>query len=237
MKWKIALAFLIMFVGVSGVRCAPDVATAAISKVYSSYRIALSYLRSGETELGGISLATFIDEWSVLDERLTANPPAPFDKDPQFTVTLADVLKHAQDSRERLVQGDVTGAVTELEPIRSILAQMRHRNGVRTLSDCIDDIGAKMDRLQAMRDANFNSADQQQVEIAQEIVGSLSSVLRACQQQSPEKNQDQYNRLIDQAFSSVESAKEALATHDSDRFIRIVRELRSIDRILFQQFG
>lgn len=237
MKWKIALAFLIMSAGVSGVRCAPDVATAAISKVYSSYRIALSYLRSGETELGGISLATFVDDWSALDKRLAANPPAPFDKDPQFTVTLADVLKHAQDSQERLVHGDSTGAVAKLEPIRSILAQMRHRNGVRTLSDCIDDISAKMDRLQAMRDARFNGGDQQQAKVAQETLGSLSSVLRLCQQQSPEKNQDQYKRLIEQASSSVDSAKDALATHDSDRFIRIVRELRSIDRILFQQFG
>jgi hypothetical protein len=237
MKWKIALAFLSMFAGVCGVRSAPDVATAAISKVYSSYRIALSYLRSGETELGGISLATFIDEWSALDKRLTANPPAPFDKDPQFTATLADVLKHAQDSQERLVQGDVTGAVTKLEPIRAILAQLRHRNGMRTLSDCIDDISGKMDRLQEMRDAKFNGADQQQVKVARGVLDGLLSVLRACQQQSPKKNQEQYKRLIDQAVSSVESAKDALAAHDPDRFIRIVRELRSVDRILFQQFG
>jgi hypothetical protein len=236
MKWKIALAFLMLFAGVSGVRCAPDVATAAISKAHSSYRIALSYLRSGETELGGISLATFIDEWSALDKRLAANPPAPFDKDPQFAASLADVLKHAQDSQERLVKGDVSGAIAKLEPIRAIAAQLRRRNGVRTLSDCIDDVSTKTGELQAMREAKLNISDQQQVKATQETLGSLSSVLRVCQQQSPEENQDQYKRLTSQAFSSVESAKDALATHDSDRFIRIVRELRSVDRILFQQF-
>lgn len=237
MKWKVALAILVFAVCGSRANCAPDAATSAISKVYSSYRLALSYLRSGETELGGISLATFIDEWSALDKRFAANPPAPFDKDSQFAATLADVSKHAKDSQERLSQGDASGAVAKLEPIRSILRQMRRRNGIRTLSDCIDNISAQMDRLQALRDAKFDGEDRRQMNAAKETLDSFSPVLRACKQQSPEANQDQYRRLIKQASSSVESAKNALVTHDTARFIRIVRELRSIDHILFQQFG
>jgi len=198
--------------------------------------MSLSYLRAGETDLGGILLQQFVAKWGKVTETLSENPPAPFAKDPEFGASLAEILNAAKDAQASLDRGDVKTAVATLTPVRGILADVRRRNGLRTLSDCIDDISGKMDVLWKLRQSKFDSHDPSQARQASDAVSALGPILDRCGQQPPTQNREQFERLIHQASSSVNDARQALAAQDTDRFIRIVRELRSIDHILFQQF-
>ncbi len=239
MGWKAILGlwtFLAVATGGLAASAAPDATLDAISEAYVPYRIAVSYLRAGETELGEISLQQFVDRWERLAATLTAEPPAPFDADPKFAASFEEILKAAKNAQVQLAGGNAGKALAELEPVRALLAEVRRRNGIRTLSDCIDDISNQMDLLQNLRDRSFDINDPGKASKASAAIAALAPILDRCARQPPPKNREQFDRLIQQASSSVETARDALTVRDADRFIRVVRELRSIDHILFQQF-
>lgn len=237
-RWKVALGLFALLVGtfISVAACsAGQAALDTIAEAYAPYRVAVSYLRAGETDLADVSLQEFIDKWERAMTTL-ASPPAPFDADPKFAASLKDVLKAAKDAQDVLAHGDAAKALADLQPIRGILADVRQRNGIVTLSDCIDDVSNQMSLLQRLREVKFDLNDPAQSKKAHDVTAALGPILGRCAQQPPVKNKEQFDRLIRQASSSIESAQEALTAHDADRFIRIVRELLSIDHILFQQF-
>jgi hypothetical protein len=239
MKWKaiVGLFMFLIFVPVGlEANGAPNAALDVISDAYAHYKISQSYLRAGETELGEISLEQFVAKWEQVTKSFSAAPPAPFDKDPKLPASFAEILKAAKDGQASLVHGDISKAIADLEPVRAILAEVRRRNGIRTLSDCIDDVSNEIKLLQNVRERSFDVSDSTQIQQAFNVMAELGPMLERCQSQPPERNRDQFDRLVQQASHSVENAREALAARDAKRFVRILRELRSIDHILFQKF-
>lgn len=240
MRGKIAILLLALSVStplsVRATNGSDAAALNVISEAYAPYRMSLSYLRAGETDLSGVLLQQFIDKWQQMAKAWTADPPVPFASDKQLKNSLGEILRTAQDAQVQLNAGDTSKATATLVRIRGMVGDIRHRNGIRTLSDCIDDISSKMDALWALRQSKFDSHNSSQAKQASAIVASLGPIVERCGQHRPSQNGEQFARLIHQASSSLSGAKDALAAQDTDRFIRIVRELHSIDNILFQQF-
>lgn len=239
MRWKITCWFLAFFTIASlytGISNAADDAVQTMSEAYASYRMSSSYIRAGNTDLGDMLLQQFIDKWTRLADAWSQNPPDQFAKDPKLKTSLEEILRTAKDADAALQGGDATKATEILGHIRSAIADLRRRNGVRTLSDCIDEISAQMDALWKLREGQFDSHDSSQAKGALDIVETLKRIIDRCGRQTPANNKEQFERLLHQASSSLEDARQSIDEQDTDRFIRIVRELHAIDNILFQQF-
>jgi len=210
-----------------------------VAKTYAPYRSATSYLRTGNTGLASLDLAEAHDAWKSVQSIATQSPPAAYTNDPKF---LSDIGK----IRARLALGlalaesdDGKSALKELKPIRSIIYELRKRNGVRLYADCITELNMSMAGMSKYRHNLPALTDPKERSTVANAATEYGAIAVDCIGLAPPGHHQnlEFQRLAKNTKASATALSEAAKMGDPVRYLNILREIRSLDRIIYFRFG
>lgn len=211
----------------------------AASAADSHIRGALSYLRSGNRDLGAIEIEESRQKWRSVIERFGAAPPDAFAEDPTWLDTLLSVEARLEKASAAVETGDLPGARKVLAPIRRAMGELRRRNDVTVHSDRMDEVSAVMGELWHYRHNPPDFASTEAMGRLAAKTAVLEYLLRRYSAAAPPELRDQpaFGRLVGDADAAMERLKRAIETKNRELLINTLRELRSLERLLFLRYG
>lgn len=126
---------LIFVLAVMAQAFAADPFTEAAEKAYAPYRAALFKTNSSSQPEAQEAIDKAQSAWKGILARFASQPPAPYDRDPGFSGSLAEVDQVYAKAAAEIGQGELKAAHETLEKARDVLAELRHRNQVVVYSD------------------------------------------------------------------------------------------------------
>jgi hypothetical protein len=231
------LAFLL----VAGPAKADELAdfNAAVEVAESHNRVAIEYLRTGNTDLASLEIDRLRAAWAKLNERFAGKRPAVFGGNTYYVVAMTDISTRLITADMMINSGHPDVTRQALLAIRNDLYKLRKSAGIKVLADCVYDANADMDALMGYNDRDL---DWSKPEISHDVASAASAygnVLDRCDGMAGKtvRQDPEFRRLIDGAKSSLTLIPKAIATRDSDLLHRVLIELRSFDNLLSFRFG
>jgi hypothetical protein len=210
---------------------------AAVEAFSSHHRVALGYLRTGNTDLAAVEIERMDQAWRAVVERFGGDPPAAITDHVLYTTTLTDVAVRIVGARIVLDFGRPDVVAQTLAEMRGMLARLRRESGITVLADCVLDANAALDALMAAKEARTGGATADADILAD--AARYGDALRRCDAiASPAQRDDpEFRRLVDGALTSLAHVPDAVARHDPALLDRVLDELRAFDRLLAFRFG
>jgi hypothetical protein len=212
---------------------------AAVELTSGHNRVAIGYLRTGNTDLASIELDRMRDAWKKLTDRFAGKRPDAFDGNPLYGTMLTDISTRLVTADMMLKSGRADAASQSLNGIRDDLYELRKSSGIVVLADCVRDANRVADALMQF---NKNDLDWSKSATRFGIANKASIygyVLDRCDgiASATVHNSPEFRRLVDGARAGLELIPKAIATRDSNLLHRILIELRSFDNLLAFRFG
>ena len=237
----LARAAVLVLALIAGAAFAGDLAdfNAAVENAAAHNRVAIGYLRTGNSDLAELEIDRLRAAWSALVERFSGKRPDAFADNELFGPTLTGVSARLVAASLMLNSGRLEAARESLVAIRADLSQLRRASGIVLLADCVRDANAAMDALKAYHD---RALDWTKPEIRFGIAAKASIYgheLERCDAIAAEavRKSPEFRRLIDGAKAGLALIPKAIATRDGELLHRILIELRSFDNLLAFRFG
>jgi hypothetical protein len=230
-----------LWTGLAGTALAGDLAdfNAAVEAVSSHNRVAIGYLRTGNTDLAGVELDRLRDAWRKLTARFAGHRPDAFDGNPLYPTLFTGVDARLVGADMMLNSGRAPAAQQSLEAIRADLHKLRQTSGIVVLADCIGDASKAANAFMAY---DKHGLDLSKADTAYAVAGKAavySHELARCDAMASDtvRKDPEFRRLIDGAQASLTFVPKAIKEHDSNLFHRVVGELRAIDNLLLFRYG
>ena len=225
----------------AGSAAAGDLAdfNAAVEATSAHNRVAIGYLRTGNTDLASLELDRLRAAWSQLNARFAGKRPDAFDGNALYGATLVNISARLVAADIMLNAGRADAARNSLNAIRGDLAELRQSAGIVVLADCVRDANGVLDALMVYNDRALDwSQSETRFGIANKasIYGYLLDRCDAIAGTTV-RNSPEFRRLVDGAKAGLELIPKAIATRDGDLLHRILIELRSFDNLLAFRFG
>jgi hypothetical protein len=227
---KRALAACLMLVLAGLAARADDLAdfNRAVEAAMSHHRAAAGYLRTENIDLAALEIEGLREAWAKVS---TLPRPAAFRDEERYTATMLDVAARLIGATLVLNLGRTDVARESLDAIRKSLSDLRRRNGVTVLADCVLDANVSMDALFA----HDKNPDWDSVAAG---IESYHATLQRCDGMAGRiRDQAEFRRLIDGARASLAQVPKAVETRDRDLLHRLLIELRSFDHLLAFRYG
>ena len=211
----------------------------ALQDAYGHYREAVFYLKRSNAMSAAFELETFQEKWKALRKSFGATPPSPYEKDTKWPGTL-DAVSAALDKGLALAtDGEAKAARDALLPIRSLLADMRRRNGVALFGDYVERANVAFASLFHYRRNPPNFADAAVVTDLKTKLAASIAAYKTCREKAPAviAGQDQFRRLIDDTLFYLDRMHLAIAEKNQLNVVNILRRVVSSDEILWLRFG
>ncbi|HET7850879.1 MAG TPA: hypothetical protein VFL51_17665 [Pseudolabrys sp.] len=212
---------------------------AAVERASSHNRVALGYLRTGNTDLAALEIERARTAWREFIGSFAAKRPPIFKDVTRYTTVLTDVSTRLVAADMMLTMGRPALAAQSLMAIRIEIANLRQSVGVDVLPDCILRANAEMETLTKFDKDTLDLADEKTRKALAEQAQRYGAQLRHCDGIAGDdvRTQSTFRRLVDGAKTSLALIPEAIAQKDSGRIHRILDELRAIDNLLSFRFG
>ena len=212
---------------------------AAVEQAESHNRVAIGYLRTGNSDLASLELDRLREAWGALQQRFIGKRPDAFDGVARYGSLWTEVSARLVAADLMLKSGRPDAARQSLDAIRGDFHELRKAAGIVVLADCVRDANAAMDALMVYNDraldwtkseTRFGIANKASIYgyALDRCDGMAGDALR----QAPE-----FRRLVDGAKAGLALIPKAIATRDSDLLHRVLIELRSFDNLLAFRFG
>jgi hypothetical protein len=212
---------------------------AAVEAASSHNRVAIGYLRTGNTDLASLEVDRLRAAWHKLTARFAGHRPDAFDGNPLYPKLFTTVDARLVGADMMLTSGRAKLARQSLIAIRDDLHALRQKSGIVVLADCIADA--------AKAGAAFMAYDKPGLDLGKPAtsyaVAGKAAVygheLARCDRIASEavRKDPEFRRLIDGAQHSLTFVPQAIRERDSNLYHRVVGELRAIDRLLSFRFG
>jgi hypothetical protein len=228
-------------IGWAGAACAGELAdfNAAVETVSAHNRVAVGYLRTGNTDLAAVELERLRAAWSKLNQRFAGKRPDAFEGNPLYVVTFTDIATRLVAADMMLNSGRPDAAREALGAVREDFYNLRKSAGIVVLADCVRDANAAMDALMVYDGPALDwSKSATRFGVASKA-SIYEYVLKRCDGMVDEslRQLPEFRRLIDGAKAGLALIPKAIASRDSDLLHRILIELRSFDNLLAFRFG
>jgi hypothetical protein len=230
-----------LWAGLAGAAPAGDLAdfNAAVEAVSSHNRVAIGYLRTGNTDLASLEIDRLRDAWHKLTARFAGHPPDAFAGNPLYPKLFTAVDARLVGADMMLNSGRAPAARQSLEGIRADLHKLRQQSSIVVLADCIGDAS---DAAAALLVYNKRDLDWSKPETRYAIAGKAAIYgheLARCDAMASDtiRKDPEFRRLIDGAQASLARIPEAIATRDAGLLHRVIIELRAIDNLLSFRYG
>lgn len=233
------LALLLVLAAPAGVFGAASLAdfNAAVETAAAHNRVALGYLRTGNTDLATLELERLRGAWAKVVGTFGKDRPDAFAAE-LYTTTLTDISTKLVTADMMLTSGRAEAAETALAGVRDALSNLRHKSGITVLADCVLDANGAMAALGALDRQPLAWSPTLTADMEAKAKAYRATVQRCDGMAAPDiKASPEFRRLVDGIAASLDLIAKAVTTRDGDLFHRIVIELRSYDNLLTFRFG
>jgi hypothetical protein len=211
----------------------------AMEAVASHNRVAIGYLRTGNTDLASLEIDRMRQAWGALQQRFAGRRPDPFEGNRLYGKTLTGVSARLIGAELLLNAGRPDAAMDSLNGLRGDFYELRKASGIAVLADCVRDANQAMDALMVYDD---RALDFTKAEIRYGVAAKASIygyVLERCDGMAgePIHSEPEFRRLVDGAKASLSLIPKAVETSDPGLLHRVLIELRSFDNLLAFRFG
>lgn len=231
------LAALILFLAAGPAR-ADDLAdfNAAVEAAAAHNRVAIGYLRTGNTDLAGLELDRLREAWARVGER---KRPDVFKDTKTYVVAMTDIAMRLITADMMLNSGRPGPARDALIAVRDNLYKLRKSAGIVVLADCVRDANEAMDALMIYNDRTLDLAKPETATDVADKAKHYGETLARCDSiaDSKVRQEGEFRRLIDGAKASLALIPKAIETRDAGLLHRVLIELRSFDNLLAFRFG
>ena len=221
----------------AGAALADDVSdfNAAVEAAEAHNRVAVGYLRTGNTDLASVEIDRLRAAWSKVG---TVKRPAVFDTK-LYVAMLTDVSMRLVTADMLLNSGHPDNARQALEAIRTDLYDLRKSAGIAVLADCIRDSSAALDALMVYNDRELDWSKPETAAQVGEKSTRYEKIIDRCNATATEtvRKEPEFRRLIDGAKEGLALIPQAVKTHDTALLHRVLIQLRSFDNLLEFRFG
>lgn len=215
---------------------AADPFTDAMQAAYAPYRAALFRTNSGDVQASRQAVEQASLAWAQVARQFTT-APAPYDRDPAFARSLAEVAAVYDKAAAEVQTGQLTVAHDSLEAVRDILAKLRERNQVVVYSDHMNAYHEVMEHMLGLDPATLERPEGRMAAMAQ--TGALEHLAHQLQEKAPYQLRDQteFKELLGGVQQSVAQLKNALLRQDANAARAALGKLKAPYSKLFLKFG
>lgn len=238
---RAAILGLVLLSGAASLVAADDLTdfNAAVEATEAHNRVAIGYLRTGNSDLASLELDRLRAAWSELTKRFAGKRPAAFNDSKLYVTTLTDISTRLVTADLMLNSGRLDAARQSLDGVRGDLYALRKSAGIKVLADCIFDSNKAA--------AAFMTYDTPQLDWSKpgtgpaiaEKASAYAGVLDRCHSLASEavRKDPEFRRLIEEAKTELAKVPHAVETRDASQLHRIVGSLRALDNLLAFRFG
>ncbi len=203
------------------------------------YKSSLFYLRTGNAGVASLELMSAIENWEKVVTQFKSEPPEEFKTDAAWGQTLEEISSSFRQASMLISEGKAKEARQTLLPIRDTLHELRKRNGVSVLADCIYEMNDHMSVLFEYRHnaPNFNDPMVRN-SVEKESQNYIDALKRCHEQASPtlHKNED-FKSIFSSTIKSAGTLIKPIHEKNAAAFINVLRELKSFDVIIALRWG
>lgn len=216
---------------------AADPVTEAMQAANGPYRMAL-YKTNGKSQDEALqALLQAQQEWNKLATQFASKPAAPYDRDPAFAASVAEVNKVYVQALAEVKGGQLTNAHNTLEQVREVMADMRQRNNVVVFSDHMNAYHAQMEVI--MIHGNATLAEPKGMLLMTAQAGALSYLAKqlGLQASASLNKNTEFSTLLAAVNQSVLQLETALLSQDMTAVKEAIGKLKGPYSKLFSKFG
>lgn len=232
-----AACFLVLMLLLAVPARADDLAdfNAAVEAASAHNRVAIGYLRTGNTDLAALEVDRLREAWGRVSAR---KRPEVFKDGTLYITAMTDIATRLISADMMLNMGKPDIARQALIGVRDNLYTLRKSAGVVVLADCVYDANAEMDALMVYNDRALDLGKSETAADLAAKAKQYGATLARCDGiAGAVKNEPEFRRLIDGAKASLALIPKAIETRDAGLVHRVLIELRSFDNLLAFRFG
>lgn len=229
------LSALLLFTALPAL--ASDALTDEMQKLYAPYRVALFKTNSNVQSESQQAMAQAQQAWGQFVTRFSAKPPAPYDRDPEFANSLAEVSDVYAKAAQEIANNRLHLAHESLERVRDILSALRKRNHVIVYSDHVNAYHAEMERV--LIDGPKTLAEPNGMLQLTMQAGTLGYLAQRLRSEAPPEytNNPEFLNLVQTVESSVTGLKSALLEQNPAAAKAAISKIKPAFSKLFLKFG
>ena len=216
---------------------AADPVTEAINQAYGPYRAALFRTNSKAQAESEQAMAQAQQTWKSVIDRFAAKPPIPYDRDPDFSVTLNEVVKVYEQAAGEIAARKLPEAHETLEKARDLMAEMRRRNGVIVFSDHMNAYHSEMEHV-LQQGPGLTTAPQGMLALA-ERAGVMAYLAGKLRSEAPKAlmNDAEFGAALQALEASVAALRKAVTNQDAAAARDALGKLKGPYSKMFLKFG
>jgi hypothetical protein len=216
---------------------AADPVTDAMQAANAPYRMALFKTNGKSQPEAQQALAQAQQAWDKLGAQFGAKPAAPYDRDPAFAASVAEVAKVYTKAMAEINANQLADAHNTLEHARDVMADMRQRNNVVVFSDHMNEYHSQMELI--VVDGNATLAQPKGLLTLTAQAGTLSYLAKRLSTQAPASlaQNPEFSALLAAVNQSVASLETALLNQDTAAAKDAIGKLKGPYSRLFAKFG
>ncbi len=216
---------------------AADPVTDQMQAANGPYRMAL-YKTNGKSQDEALQALTQAqDMWAKLANQFSAKPAAPYDRDPAFAASVAEVNQVYEQALKQVKAGELSAAHNTLERVRDVMADMRLRNNVVVFSDHMNAYHSQMEVI-LIHGAETLARPKGLLQLTAQT-GALSYLAKQLEVQAPAnlKANSEFGTLLKAVNQSVNNLEAALLNQDAAAAKEAASKLKGPYSKLFAKFG
>lgn len=216
---------------------AADPVTDLMQAANTPYRMALYKTNGKDLAEAQQALVQAQQTWNQLSTRFGTQPAAPYDRDPAFAASVAEVGKVYTQALKEVSVGQLGTAHNTLERVRDIMAEMRQRNNVVVFSDHMNAYHSQMELI--MEHGNETLAQPKGMLLLTAQAGALAYLARQLAVQAPAEiaKNAEFTELLKATNQSVANLESALLNQDQTAVKDALGKLKGPYSKLFAKFG
>jgi hypothetical protein len=216
---------------------AADAVTEAMQKAYAPYRVALFKTNSNSQAESQQAVSQAQQAWSQLTARFGAKPPAPYERDPAFAGSLAEVDQVYAQAAQEIAKNQLSPAHETLERVRDILSALRQRNQVIVYSDHMNAYHAEMEHI-LIGGPKTLAAPNGFLQLGLQV-GVLEYLAHRLRTEAPAEyaSNAEFSGLVQAVEASVAALKAAVLAQDSSASKQALGKMKPAYSKLFLKFG
>jgi len=230
-------ALILSLLLAAGLASAADPVTEAMQKAYAPYRVALYKTNGKSQEECQQAIAQAQEHWNQITAQFGASRPAPYDRDPAFAGSLAEVNKVYAKAAEEIGKNQLKEAHETLEHAREVMSEMRRRNQVIVFSDHMNAYHAQMERV--VIDGAKTLAEPNGMLQLTAQAGALEYLAARLKSEAPAEyaSNEEFSALSKAIDKSVADLKAALFSQDAAKVNEAIGKIKGPYSKMFSKFG